>query len=103
MPPHLPLIERKGNAGQACILFEAAPVTFVGESYALKNAHRREEPPAAQQACLARRETHLLDFEKAVVVEHIPMDHLDLMRRSSAIRPDILTHACPGRIIRRGF
>jgi hypothetical protein len=42
MPPHLPRIERKGKAGPAGVFFEAAPVTFVGESFALKNAHRRE-------------------------------------------------------------
>jgi hypothetical protein len=96
MPPHLPWIEWKRKAGPAGVFFEAAPVAFVGESFALKNAHRREQTPTAQQACLARRKTHLLDFEKAVVVEHIPMDQLDLMRVFSAIRQNILTRRCPG-------
>src|ERR1700730_10401524 len=99
MPPHLPWIKWKGKAGPAGVFFEAAPVAFVGESFSLKNAHRREQTPTAQQACLARRKTHLLDFEKAVVVEYIPMDHLDLMRGFSEIRTDILTQVCPGRII----
>src|SRR5437879_8154371 len=103
MPPHLPWIKWKGKAGPAGVFFEAPPVTFVGESFALKNAHRREQTPTAKQACLARRKTHLLDFEKAVVVEHIPMDQLDLMCGFSAIRHDILTQLGAGRIIRRAI
>jgi len=49
---------------------------------------------------LARRKAYLLDLNEAVIVEHIPMDHLNLMRGSCAICSNILTQDNPGRIIR---
>src|ERR1700704_2814218 len=103
MPPYLRGIEGKRKTGPASVFFEAPPVAFVSEGFALKNPHRREQAPTAQQAGLARRKAHLLDLDKSVIVEHIPMDHLDLMRGSCAIRSNILTQACPGRIIRGVF
>ena len=96
MTPHLPWIKWKGKAGPAGVFFEAPPVAFIGESFALKNAHRGEKSPTAQQACLARRETYLLDLDKAVVMEHIPMNHRDPIREFSANYLKILTQLSPG-------
>jgi hypothetical protein len=98
MLPHLRRIEREGKPDAAGVFFQASPVAFVGKGFTLKNPHSREQAPTAQQAGLAGRETYLLDRNKAVVVEHIPMDHLDLMRGFPAIRPDILTQVRPGKI-----
>src|SRR5882672_888736 len=100
VPPYLRGVEWERKPRPASILFESAPVAFVGEGFALKNPHRGEQAPTAQQAGLARRKSYLLDLNEAVVVEHVPMDHLDLMRGSCAIRSNILTQVNPGRIIR---
>src|SRR6266478_6200995 len=101
MPPHLRGIEREGEADPSGVSVEAAPVTLVSEGFSLKNSHRREQSPTAQQTSLARRKTYLLDLKKTVVVEHIAVDHLNLMRGFPAICPDILTQVCPGRIVHR--
>src|SRR6266576_4496644 len=87
MPPYLRGIEWERKTGPASVFFEAAPVAFVGEGFALKNTHRAEQAPTAQQAGFARRKAYLLDLNEAVIVEHIPMDHLDLMRGSSQFAP----------------
>jgi hypothetical protein len=99
MPPHLRRIEREGKLDSAGIFFQAPPVAFVGKGLTLKNPRRREHPPTAQQAALAGRKTYLLDRDNAVVVEHIPMDHLNLARGSSAIRPNILTQLSPAELV----
>jgi hypothetical protein len=92
-------IERKRNPGSAGVFFEAAPVAFKGKGFTLKNPHRSEQAPPAQQAALPWRKTNLFDGDQPVVVEHMAMDHLNLMPEFSAIRPNILTQLCPGNAI----
>src|SRR6267154_3532576 len=96
-------MEWERKTGPASIFFEAAPVAFVGEGFTLKNTHRGEQAPTAQQAGLARRKAYLLDLNETVIVEHIPMNHLNLMRGSCAICSNILTQVNPDRIIRCDF
>jgi len=92
VPPQLRRIERKGKPGQPGVLFEASPVTLVGEGFTLKYPQRREQSPTAQQAGLARRESYLLDRNDPVVMENLPMNHLDLVP-DSALIPAIVTQA----------
>src|ERR1700742_5080011 len=57
------------------VFFEAAPVALVGKRFAARDAHRRENAPAADDSGLTRREANLVDGLQAVVVKNIAMNH----------------------------
>ena len=63
------------HAGRGGVSFEAAPVAFVGEGFAARNAQRGEDSPAASKARLAGRKANLFDWQQALVVEDIAVDH----------------------------
>src|ERR1700726_1628765 len=62
VPPYLRGVEWERKPRPASVFFEAAPVAFVGEGFTLKNPHRREQAPTAQQASLAEGKANLLDL-----------------------------------------
>jgi hypothetical protein len=64
------------------VFFEAAPVTFVGEGFTARDAHRSEDAPAADNSRLAGREADFLDRLQTVVMENVVMDHADRPLRS---------------------
>jgi len=50
-------------------------VALIGEGFAAGNAQRGEDSPAASKARLAGRKANLFDWQQALVVEDIAVDH----------------------------
>ena len=65
-----------GQADNGGVLFEAAPVALIGESFAAGDAQGGEDAPAADKPGLAGRQPHLLDGQKALVMEDVGVNHL---------------------------
>src|SRR6266481_6667330 len=57
------------------IFFQPPPVPFVGKRFPAYNAHRREQPPAANQSSLPRRPPHLVHCLQLFVMKHKSMNH----------------------------
>ena len=65
---------RNRHADEGGILFEAAPVAFVGKGFSLDDAEGGEESPATDEAGLSGREADLFDGKEVVVVEDVAVD-----------------------------
>src|SRR6266849_7457673 len=71
-----------GEADQGGVLFEAAPVALVGESFGAGDANRGEEAPAADEAGLPGRKADSLDGQKRVVMEDVAMNQCAFLTAS---------------------
>ncbi len=49
-------------------------MAFVSEGFPARNAHGRENTPAAKETSLSGREADFLDGQQTLVVKHVPMD-----------------------------
>ena len=78
-------IERKGQRNARSVLFQAAPVALICKSFALHDAQRGEDAPAAQQTGLAGRQPDFFNGHDAVVVKNVAMDHASLFFDDSIV------------------
>src|SRR5437763_281373 len=64
-----------GQMDECGVFLQAAPVALVSERFAARDAHGGEDAPAADKPCLAGRKPHLLDGQKALVMEDVRVNH----------------------------
>src|SRR5258706_10854009 len=67
------IVERQPS--ERGIFFQPPPVPFVGKRFPAYNAHRCEQPPAANQSSLPRRPPHLVHCLQLFVMKHKSMNH----------------------------
>jgi len=64
-----------GEANEGSVLFEAAPVALVSESFATGDPQGSENAPATNKPDLAGREPDLFDGQQAIVMEDVRVNH----------------------------